>query len=233
MSKSSRKRPVNPDNPSGLRLLLRLSATGTAIVGFIRLRPRRSHSLCRQLWLVFNWHRGSLDLALDVSSRGGVAVGIGTRVRGGGCFIAIFFSFSLGFGFGRLFIQGRGLLVPRVCLFVVSTLGDLEVNLGTETRTQRAIDVAGNGRRQVTMRVGAARDHYHRQARIDHRSIRRKQSQPGSLANARTGLSGNRLFRTISFSARTIVDGANHSRQHAFPGLAFDIYPAPHFSLEL
>src|SRR5947207_10621801 len=96
------------------------------------------------------------------------------------------------------FVEGGGFhVVAAVRRFVIRALGDLEINLGAKARTQRAIDVARNGRGQVSMGVRAARDYYHGQTRINHRGVRSKQPEPRTLSNASAGLSGDGLFRTI------------------------------------
>src|SRR5439155_10094769 len=113
------------------------------------------------------------------------------------------------------------------------TFGNLEINLGAESRTERTIDIAGYRRGQMAMSISAAGNHDDRQPRIHNGRIRSEETQPGALTNAGAGLTRNCLLRPIGFLSGTVIDRPNHARDHAFPNLIIDVDGTPHFSFEV
>ena len=95
-------------------------------------------------------------------------------------FLAGLFCFGRGFCLGSFFVQNAGL--PYSDLWSRRPLSATWKSiLRAEPRTQRAIDVSGDGRRIFAATRGTARDHYHCQLRINHRRVRGEQPDPGSV----------------------------------------------------
>src|SRR5262245_39063695 len=85
----------------------------------------------------------------------------------------------------------------------------------------------------MTTSISSLRDYHYGQPRIGQRSIRSKQANPTTLADARACLAGYGLTWIISFTARTVVNGADHSRNHALPDFCCDWQLATNFDAHL
>src|SRR5215472_10204311 len=85
----------------------------------------------------------------------------------------------------------------------------------------------------MAVRIGASRDHNHRQSRIDERRIGREQTQPASLSNAGTGLAGDGLGWIVRAAAGAVVHCSYHARHHPLPGIRLDLNLSAYYRLEL
>src|SRR5439155_24368898 len=148
----------NTRSRKGLWFLIRLGPARPAVVGLfgvfrIRLGRRGSGLGSGRLRFIFDGHHRRLDLALRLSrvSFSMVRIGVsGRRVLG---IITTLFGLDGGLGFRVFFVQGGRLLaaVSGWCFVTLVRGRDLEIDLRSKTGAQRAINVAGHGRRQVAM----------------------------------------------------------------------------------
>src|ERR1043166_4570593 len=92
-------------------------------------------------------------------------------------------------------------------LLVVRCRSDLQVGGSTEAIVQGAIDLTGNGCREMMVSISATRDNDHGGSRISERCIRREQSNPAAAAAVTcSSLSRNCLQRIIGASTGTVVN---------------------------
>src|SRR5690349_15526608 len=85
----------------------------------------------------------------------------------------------------------------------------------------------------MTAPVSSLCDDNHREPWIRERSVRRKRSDPTALTNTCSGLTYNRLCWIIRLPSRAVVDGTNHSRNHALPDFIGDRQLASYFYTHL
>src|SRR5574338_1236612 len=79
----------------------------------------------------------------------------------------------------------------------------------------------------MTATIGSLRDYDHGESWIRKRRIRRKRSNPTALTDTSSGLANDSLCRIVRLASSSVVNSANHSRNHALPNIGSDGQLAP------
>src|SRR3954454_20996501 len=85
----------------------------------------------------------------------------------------------------------------------------------------------------MTTTISSLRDHNHREPWIRERSVGSKRANPTTLTDTRSSLADYGLCRIIRLAGCAIVNGTDHSRNHALPYLIGNRQLASNFHAHL